>query len=159
MPRKKYKRHTRKERTKKPEKLLRVLGSLLKTVLESLLGLVMALGQLLWLGLVGLVLWLWQLLWLGQLLGAVLVLLGVALVLLESVRAKRRRPYTTTSWLASLLSEDYNAEVNTVRYRLEKQKCPKWLIKTKTTMCLFNMYRGWILVKLQNIWLSINLRL
>ncbi|NES00120.1 MAG: hypothetical protein F6J86_41040 [Symploca sp. SIO1B1] len=161
MPRKKYKRHTRKERTKKPENFLLVLGSLLKKVLglvmEAVLGLVMALGQLLWLGLVGLMLWLSQLLWLWPWLGAVVVLLWLWLWL--GAKGKGRRRYSTISKLVPFLPDESLADLNTLHYQLAKQKCPKWLIEIRTTMCFLNMCRGWILAKLEDIWSSMDLRL
>ncbi|NER52633.1 MAG: hypothetical protein F6J92_39540 [Symploca sp. SIO1A3] len=125
-------------------------------------GPVFGLEPPLWLGR-GLVLGLLLLLWIGMVQGEIVIVLPRDLNLVKSRqklrKSKRRERYTITSKLACLFPEDYRANLNTLRYRLIKQRHPKWLIKVRVTACLLNMYRGLILVKLQNIWHSIKLRL
>ena len=91
-------------------------------------------------------------------LGLGLGLLGLGLML--SLRKRLRQSCNIIiSKLVRPLPEDYRANLNTLRYRLIKQKRPQWRIRFIITICLLSIYVGWILVNLQNIWSSINLRL
>ncbi|MBW4651417.1 MAG: hypothetical protein KME06_22405 [Kastovskya adunca ATA6-11-RM4] len=165
MERRKYKLHTRKKQTKKRKKWLgRVLGLVQgpgpMLVMSLVSGLVAELVQK-----QGLVQG-WAVLVAGLVAGWVAGLVAglVQEFLLDKKSAKRKKSrrdigYAITAKLARLLPEEFRADLNTVFYRLIKQKHPQWLIRVRITICLLNMFRGWIQVKLQNIWFSMNLRL
>jgi len=74
----------------------------------------------------------------------------------KQIKQKEQRSYTLTDKLVHILPEEYRADLNTLHYRLLiKQKHPKWLVQILTIMCLLDMFRGWLQIKLENIWLSI----
>ena len=62
-----------------------------------------------------------------------------------------------TNLVARILPEDYRADLNTLRHRwIVKQKLPKWLVNIRTCLFLLVVFKGWLQIKCEDIFLPHN---
>ena len=97
--------------------------------------------------------------WLGTLLGIMVVLELMRRKSWTKQRIKVPSTRIKTTLLARILPEDYRADLNSLRHRwIVKQKLPKWLVNIRTYLFLLVVFKGWLQIKCENIFLPNNRR-
>ena len=97
--------------------------------------------------------------WLGTLLGIMVVLELMRRKSWTKQRIKVPSTRIKTTLLARIRPEDYRADLNSLRHRwIVKQKLPKWLVNIRTYLFLLVVFKGWLQIKCENIFLPNNRR-
>jgi len=64
------------------------------------------------------------------------------------VRKRSSKGYVR--WLAKVLPEEWRGELEALRHRWRRQRHPKFLIELRTVLCLLDMLKAFIQIKVEN---------